>query len=37
MGAQEGVQRAAEAPFKLKVNKWQGELQFILFPYVLVR
>lgn len=28
---------AAEALFKQKVNKWLGELQFILFPYVLPR
>lgn len=30
-------QGAAEALFKQKVNKWLGELQFILFPYVLPR
>lgn len=32
-----GMERAEETLFKLKVNKWQGELQFILFPYVLLR
>lgn len=32
-----GMERAEETLFKQKVNKWQGELQFILFPYVLLR
>lgn len=32
-----GTAQAEEALFKQEVNKGQGELQFILFAYVLLR
>lgn len=32
-----GTEQTEEALFKQKGNKWQRELQFILFPYVLLR